>query len=210
MKQIDLFRIAATVAVAVLMVEGFKADEPKLHSVWRLQDGSQLNFAGQKVATLVITDDLSLQMSGEEALARELYSRSVTGVATYRIAPREELKTAAKARTWFEKAGVAGVVVLRPVAVEREKTYSPVVWASGYCPVGTWGFYDYGWMNVGAVRATGTRTTVVVEMLVFDLRRDKLVWAATSETRDQNNLQEFIGELVSAAVKEMQKAKFVG
>jgi hypothetical protein len=60
------------------------------------------------------------------------------------------------------------------------------------------------------VRASGTRTTVVVEMLVFDLRRDKLVWAATSETRDQNNLQEFIGELVGAAVKEMQKAKFVG
>jgi hypothetical protein len=208
-KQIDLFRIAATVALAVLMVEGFKADEPKLHSVWRLQDGSQLNFAGQKVATLVITDDLSLQMSGEEALARELYSRSVTGVATYRIAPREELKTAAKAKAWFEKAGVAGVVVLRPVAVEREKTYSPVVWASGYYQ-SYWGFYDYGWMNVGAVRATGTRTTVIVEMLVFDLRRDKLVWAATSETRDQNNLQEFIGELVSAAVKEMQKAKFIG
>ena len=59
------------------------------------------------------------------------------------------------------------------------------------------------------MRATGTRTTVIVEMLVFDLRRDKLVWAATSETRDQNNLQEFIGELVSAAVKEMQKANFV-
>ena len=60
------------------------------------------------------------------------------------------------------------------------------------------------------MRATGTRTTVIVEMLVFDLRRDKLVWAATSETRDQKNLQEFIGELVSAAVKEMQKAKFIG
>ena len=129
----DLCRVAATVAVAVLLVEGFHADEPKLHSVWRLHDGSQLNFAGQKVAALVITDDLSLQMSGEEALARELNSRSVTGVATYRFAPREELKTAAKARTWFEKAGVAGVVVLRPVAVEREKVYSPVVWASGYC-----------------------------------------------------------------------------
>ena len=65
-------------------------------------------------------------------------------------------------------------------------------------------------MNVGAVRATGTRTTVVVEMLVFDLRRDKLVWAATAETRDQKNLQTFIVELVEAAVKEMQKAKFVG
>ena len=59
------------------------------------------------------------------------------------------------------------------------------------------------------MRASGTRTRVIVETLIFDLRRDKLVWAATSETKDQTNLQEFIGELVSAAVKEMQKANFV-
>jgi hypothetical protein len=207
-KKLDLCRVAATVAVAVLLVEGFHANEPKLLSVWRIHDGSKLNFAGQKVASLVITDDQALQMSGEEALARELYSRGVTGVATYRIAPREELKTAAKARPWFDKAGVAGVVVMRPAAVEREKVYSPVVWASGYYQ-SYWGYYDYGWTHVGAVRASGTRTTVVVETLVFDLRRDKLVWAATSETKDQTNLQEFIGELVSAAVKEMQKADFI-
>jgi len=207
-KKMDLCRVAATVAVAVLLVEGFHANEPKLLSVWRIHDGSKLNFAGQKVASLVITDDQALQMSGEEALAKELYSRGVTGVPTYRFAPREELKTAAKARPWFEKAGVAGVVVMRPTAVEREKVYSPVVWASGYYQ-SYWGYYDYGWTNVGAVRASGTRTRVIVETLIFDLRRDKLVWAATSETKDQTNLQEFIGELVSAAVKEMQKANFV-
>jgi len=204
----DLCRVAATVAVAVLLVEGFHADEPKLHAVWQLRDGSQLNFVGQKVAGLVITDDLSLQMSAEEALARELTQRGAVGVATYRFAPREELKTAATAKTWFERASVAGVVALRPVAVEREKVYSPVVWASGYYQ-SYWGFYDYGWMNVGAVRASGTRTTVIVETLIFDLRRDKLVWAATSETRDQTNLQEFIADLVNAAVREMRKAKFV-
>ena len=82
------------------------------------------------------------------------------------------------------------------------------MWASGYYQ-SYWGYYDYGWTHVGAVRASGTRTTVIVETLVFDLRRDKLVWAATSETKDQTNLQEFIGELVSAAVKEMQKADFI-
>jgi hypothetical protein len=205
----DLCRIAATVAVAVLLNEGFRADEPKLLSVWRLHDGSQLNFAGQKVAGLVISDDQSLQMSGEEALVRELNARGVTGVATYRIAPREELKTAATAKPWFEKAGVAGVVVMRPVAVERQKTYSPVVWASGYYQ-SYWGYYDYGWMNVGAVRASGTRTTVIVETLIFDLRRDKLVWAATSETKDQKNLQEFVADLVKAAVDEMRKGKMIG
>jgi len=210
-KQKNLCRMAATFAVAVLLAEGFHADDTKLHGVWQLKDGSQLNFRGQKVAATVITDDTSLQMSGEEALVRELTSRGVTGVATYRIAPKEELKSAEKARPWFDKAGVAGVVALRPVAVERVKTYSPVVWASGYYQ-SYWGYYDYGWMNVGKVRATGTRTTVVVETLIFDLRRDKLVWAATAtaDTKDHKNLQAFIADLVKEAVEEMSKAKFLG
>ena len=203
--------MAATIAVAVLLAEGFHADEPKLQGVWQLKDGSKLNFAGQKVAAVVITDDTSLQMSGEEALVRELNGRGVTGVATYRIAPKEELKNAEKARPWFDKAGVAGVVALRPVAVERQKTYSPVVWASGYYQ-SYWGYYDYGWMNVGAVRRTGTRTTVIVETLIFDLRRDKLVWAATAvaDTEDHKNLQEFVADLVKGVVKEMSKGKFLG
>jgi hypothetical protein len=208
-KQMTLCRVAATIAAAVLMVGGFHADEPKLLSVWRIHDGSQLKFAGQKVAALVITDDQSLQMSGEEALVRELGARGVEGVATYRFAPREELKTAAKARPWFERAGVVGVVAMRPAAVEREKVYSPVVWASGYYQ-SYWGYYDYGWMNVGAVRASGTRTRVIVETLIFDLRRDKLVWAATSETKEQTNLQQFITDLVRAAAEEMRKANFIG
>jgi hypothetical protein len=199
------------VCVALVMaVTGVAlADEPKFLSVWRLQDGSRVSFAGKKVAALVITDDQSLQMSGEEALVRELTTRGVTGVATYRFVPREELKTAEKARGWFERSGVQGVVCLRPVSRERETTYSPVVWASGYYQ-SYWGYYDYGWGSVGVVRASGTETRIVVETLIFDLTRDKLVWAATSETKDPKNLQVFVKDLVDGAVKEMRKMKLIG
>ena len=61
-------------------------------------------------------------MSGEEALVRELTSRDVTGLAAYRIVPREELKSAERARDWFERSGVQGVVALRPVSRETEQT----------------------------------------------------------------------------------------
>jgi hypothetical protein len=36
------------------------------------------------------------------------------------------------------------------------------------------------------------------------------VWAAASNTRDPETLQEFIKDLVNAVVKEMRKAKLVG
>ena len=84
-----------------------------------------MSFVGKKVAALVISDDSSLRVSGEEALARELTARGMQAVATYRIAPAEELRKAETAKPWFEKAGVEGVVVVRPVASTRGSHIRP-------------------------------------------------------------------------------------
>jgi hypothetical protein len=148
-------------------------------------------------------------MSGEEALSRELAARGVSGLASYRIVPREEMKNADSARAWFEKSGVEGVVALRPVSRQTEKSYSPVVWSSGYYQ-SFWGYYGYGWSTVYVAPNTRETTTIVVETLVYDVTRDRLVWAATSETRDPKQLQAFIEDLVNGVVGEMRRAKFIG
>ena len=87
--------------------------------MWRSPDAAQVSFAGKKVAALVISKDDSLRISGEESLVRELTARGLQAVATYRIAPKEELQSADRARSWFEKADVEGVVALRPVSSEK-------------------------------------------------------------------------------------------
>jgi hypothetical protein len=196
---VALFAVIAATVVAA----------PKFLNVWKAPDIARLDFAGKKVAAVVITDDQSLQMSAEEALSRELGARNVAGLASYRILPREEMKSAEKARGWFERAAVQGVVALRPVARQEERA-APVVWTSGYYP-SFWSYYGYGWGSVYVVPLSGrTTTTVVVETLVYDLTRDRLVWAGTSETRNPKELQSFVKELVSAAVEEMKKNKLVG
>lgn len=197
--------------VVVLMFAAtvYVSAAPKFLAVWKSPEVSRLNFAMKKVAALVITDSQSLQMSGEEALARELIERNVNGTPTYRFVPREELKSAEKARPWFERAKVDGVVALRPVKRETEQEYSPVIWSSGYYP-DFWGYYGYGWTNVYVLPTGRDTTTITVETLIYDLTRNQLVWAATSETRDPKNLQNFVEDLVSAAVREMKKMKLVG
>jgi hypothetical protein len=119
------------------------------------------------------------------------------------------MKNAERARGWFEKSGVEGVVALRPVSRQTEKSYSPVVWSSGYYQ-SFWGYYGYGWSTVYVAPNTRETTTIVVETLVYDVTRDRLVWAATSETKDPKQLQVFIKDLVNGVVGEMRKAKFVG
>lgn len=200
----QLFVVVFVAAATTIVVAA-----PKFLAVWKSPEVSRLNFAGKKVAALVISDSQSLQMSGEEALTRELTARGVTGTPTYRFVPREELKSADKAKAWFERAKIEGVVAMRPVKREKEREYTPVVWSSGYYPE-FWGYYGYGWSNVYVISSSRETETITVETLVYDLTRDQLVWAATSETRDPKNLQDFVKDLVNAAVKEMKKMKLVG
>jgi hypothetical protein len=53
-------------------------------------------------------------------------------------------------------------------------------------------------------------TTIVVETPVYDVAKDRLIWAGTSETRNPKTLQSFISDLIKEAVDEMKKVKLVG
>jgi len=197
------------VVLSLLLATAVVAAGPKFRSVWKAPDISSLNFVGKTVAALVITDSQSLQVSAEEKLVSELMGLGVNAIATYRIVPREELKSAEKAKGWYDRRGIQGVVAVRPLAEEKERT-SPVVFASGY-DTSFWGYYGYGWSTVYAV-PVGSRvtTTVVVETLVYDATRDRLAWRATSETKDPKDLQRFMTDMVAGTVKEMKKMKLVG
>ena len=80
-----------TLATTITAVSLLSA-APKFTSVWKSPDAASVTFAGKKVAALVITQDDSLRVSGEESLVRELTARGLQSVATYRFAPIEELK----------------------------------------------------------------------------------------------------------------------
>jgi hypothetical protein len=176
----------------------------KFMSTWKSIDAGTVSFAGKRVAALVITHDDSLRVAGEEGLVRELSARGMQGVATYRIAPKEELQSGERARPWFEKAGVEGVVALRPVSAEKRSTYTSGTWTNPN--YGTlWDYYNYGWASVYVPGTKENETVVTVETTIYSVPRNALLWAAVSETRNPKDLRGFIEELVKESVKQMQK-----
>jgi hypothetical protein len=197
--------VATTLVLAVAAVAAVPA-AIRFTSTFKSLDAGAVNFAGKKVAALVISNDDSLRMAGEESLARELNARGMQAVATYRMAPKEVLNSAETARPWFEKANVEGVVAIRPVSTETQVEYTPSVWSSPN--YGTlWGYYGYGWTTVVVLGGGGQRTqrTVVVESTVYSLPRNQLLWAAVTETTNPRDLRAFVAELAKASVEEMQK-----
>jgi hypothetical protein len=173
-------------------------------STFKSLDAGAVSFAGKKVAALVMSNDLSLRVAGEESLVRELSARGMQAVATYRIAPKEELGRAETARPWFEKAGVEGIVAVRPVSSETRQVYTSSTWvSSNYSTL--WGYYGYGWGAVYVPGSSRRETVVVVESTIYSVPRNQLLWAAVSETKNPKDLRAFVEELVKKSVEEMQK-----
>ena len=197
MKRLVCGAIAALVATTTIAAATFT-------SVFKSPAANEVSFAGKKIAALVISTDESLRVAGEESLSGELTKRGLQGVATYRIAPREELAIADHAKTWFERAGVEGVVALRPVSSEKRTAYTTETWANPYYG-SLWGYYGYGWGNVYVVGSARQETVVVVETLIYSVPRDTLLWAGASETTDAKSLAKFIEGLAGETVKELHK-----
>jgi len=195
--------LAGALCVAVLGVSLVAGT--KFTTSWKAPGVTRRVMAGQKVAVVAMTEDQALRMSAEEAMARALSAHGVTGEASYRVIPTEELRDRAKAQAWFEKRGVKAVVTLRLVSVDKAKTYSPVVWTT-YSYYGS--FYDYyawGWSDPSLMRVT-EETTVALEMLIFAVQDGGLAWAGTCETTDPpKNPDKFAKSVVDEAVKQMEK-----
>lgn len=194
------FRPAAIMTLAAVTA----AYAATFKTTWKAPDAGTTTFAGKKVAALVISKDDALRMSAEEALARQLVALGVQGVASYRLIPREELQDREKAKVWFEKTGVEGVVAMRPISADTVKTYQPSMWSAGYY-TSLWGYYGYSWGVAWSPGSVREDTTVTVETLVFSVPRDKLLWAALSETTNPKSMDAFMKDLVTKAAKEMKK-----
>ena len=194
--------VAMIIGMALISVSVHAGSKYK--TTWRASEVGPQSFAGKKVAAVVISGDESLRVSSEEALVRELAGRGVQGVAAYRIVPKEALRQADTARPFFERAGLDGVIVLRPVSLERERTYTPETWASPY--YGTlWGYYGYGWGGVTTGGYVTDTPVLTVETLIFSLPKDRLIWAGVSETKHPESVQKVVADLVRSAAKELKK-----
>ena len=145
---------------------------------------------GEKVAAVVMVNDDSIRLAGEEALARELSVRGAAGVPMYTLLAGAH-PDEAKARA-AERAGVVGVVVLRPVRVDKEissrPTYSGVMVMDG----GFWGgYYGHGW---GSARSAGkfvpTPSSSSRRSCIRYIRTSS--WSGQSKTTNPANLNRLI------------------
>jgi hypothetical protein len=164
------------------------------------------SLAGQKVVAVAVTKNQATRRSAEDSLVSVLNARGAQGIPSYSILGDDTDE--AKAKAAIEKSGAAAVVVMRPVAKEKEISSSPSSMYMGPMYGGYWGgYYGYGWGGAwGGGVDIRTDTIVVVETLVYSMKQNKLVWAGQSRTTNPSKVDAFVKEVAAGAGKEMKKA----
>ena len=196
---------AVTAALACLALAA--CNSTTFNSTWKAPGAGPLNFKGKKVAALVVSKEEGVRYGAEDALAREITARGAVGIPAYSLIPKELTQDKEKAKEFLAKAGVAGVVAMRAVGKEQQLSSSPATYYAGpgYATFWGGGYYGWGWGGVYDPGYLRTDTIVYVEILVYSLEQDKLVWAARSQSTNPSKVGDFVKELTAKAAGEMKK-----
>ena len=195
-------------------------------SSWRAPKAEPLAMRGEKVAAVVMARNEGTRKNAEDVLAREITHYGAIGIPMYTLMDAPAAQNEAAAKAAIERAGVKGVVVMRPMGTrtktETHKSYSDPMYGSYWG-----GYYGYGWgtpwMYPGSTRGalvagppvvygtpgpheeTYTETTQVieVEVMVYSLKQNMLVFAGVSQTTEADKVDEFVTQLAAATVREL-------
>ncbi|HTS78963.1 MAG TPA: hypothetical protein VMH40_00065 [Myxococcaceae bacterium] len=178
----------------------------KFVNTWKDPDAAPLSVKkGDLVIAMVMSKEETTRRTGEDFLSNELRDRGLRPIPSFTLIPTDQAGDREKAAAVIQETGATALFVLRPIAVNKEQTYVPPTYM-GPGPYGAWGpYYGYGW---GAAYSPGyvrTDTVVRVEVLVFDLRQNKLLWAGTSESMNPERLDLYMKDLVKTAASEMRR-----
>jgi hypothetical protein len=198
-------------------------------SSYRPPTAEPLAMRGERMAAFVLMYDQGIRVRAEDAMAREITKRGALGVGMHTLAPGQEPEDEASVRAALEKANVKGIVVLRPRKAQKQIVTPPTTYTSpvytefygGYYPYSSGYWYgapvspyraSYGPQQTYQYHAdvvvpghTETYDVVRVEILIYSLKQNRLVWAGETETLETGKVDDFVAELAEGSVAELSR-----
>jgi hypothetical protein len=178
----------------------------KITRTWTGRDTTLGLKTGDLVAVGVMTTNEREGKAGEEVLAAEMRARGYRTVEATSLLRWPVLPDIPGALAAFRKSGATAAFVIRPLAVDHQKT--PLPPTDMHTPMSPIGEDSRSAQLSGGYFRGYVRSDTVVRLsaMVFDLSDGRLVWAGQSETMNPDTLDHLISSLVRAAESEMARS----
>lgn len=200
-------RILRVLAVVVLLsgLVACSTASTKLSVRW-MEPTLQGEVSFKKVVTVGVSPDLRWR----EIVEDELSILARNAVPAYSIIPEAEVRNVELAKRILKSGGYDGAIVLRLVGVDEEQTIvsgTPDAWGSYYGSM--WGYWGHAWpvvYNPGYLR---TDRYQVVEILIYRVADEKLLWAGRTRSLEPSSVRAMTGEIVKEVREELVRQKLV-
>lgn len=193
-------------AVALSLLLGACSSNTSVVSAWKDPAVPVQHY--NKILAVFISKDITSRRTGEDELVRKI----PRAVASYTVVPEDILGDGGRAKIWVTQQGFDALVLMRPVAVDKETSYVPgtSTYAVPYGYGSAWGYWGTGW---GAPYDPGhyrQDQVVYVETNVYALSDTaKLVWSSRTKSYNPENAAGLVSEIVDQSVAEMKKQNVI-
>ena len=196
--------VIRSLSVLALLVGLAACSGTRLSDVWRDPQYSGEPF--HQVAVFVLGSNPAVRRLVEDEVVRRL-PMNTRGIGGYGLVPDAERGDVEKTLERLRAGGYDGAMIARLVGVD-----GPTPWATGslkQVPVSYRTLSNY-YINATeeAERSSGlaTPTVVRVQMNVYAVASQALVWSAASRTFNPEETRDVAADMAKVAVEELQKA----
>jgi hypothetical protein len=174
----------------------------KIINEWREPDYLPPPF--KKVVVLGISKDPVLRRSFEDEFVAQLRSYGTEAVPSYQFMPEEGQAPEARLLKAVKQTGADAAIMTRLVRVERRQQVTPGYYSS-YPVYGFYHWYSAGWAGFYEPPRIYNYDVYTSETSLYDLNRDRLVWAGTVQTTDPGDIRKEIKNYVKTVIEALKE-----
>jgi len=191
-------RIIYLIVTAAIIIAGCSTSN-KISNSWKNPEATMESAKFQTVAVFGMVKNQDMRMDVEEVIASQMVN--TIAVPSYKLITNEQLGDISTVKKLLSDRGMEGALILSVKRVDEKTTYSSYgMYPSAYYNFG--GYYNYAWNYMyDPYLYTNTNIYVDLEILIYSLKSDKLIWYGESTSVNPKSIQETIAEL-AVSVKE--------
>ncbi len=160
--------------------------------------------AFSKIVVVVASKDADLRRRAEGGLARRVRN----AVAATTIMPNVALEDREGIKAAIKESGADGVLLVRPLSITEDVNMEASEQYIVEYP-SLWSYWDTNWMVVTRPGAVTIEKVVTLEIAIFSVANEQIVWAGRMKTTNPKSLREFLDEMVEMGSKELKKQGLV-
>ena len=173
----------------------------KITNSWKNPEASLESAKFQTVAVFAMVKNPDMRRDVEEAIASQM--PNTIAVPSYKMITNEELADVDAVKQKLKERGMEGALVLSVRNVNQKTSYySSGMYPSAYYSFG--GYYNYAWNYMyDPYVYSNTNVYVDLEILIYSLKNDQLVWYGESTSVNPKGIQETISELAVSVKNQL-------